>query len=340
MSIEILYKGMRNTLYILSLVMALALAFSCTGTKKEKKTSEPANKECPEFMADSAFRYIEEQCAFGPRLLGTKEADLCAEWIKDQFESKGCVVSEQKTQVTVWDGTSMPCRNIIASTNTQAQYRILLCAHWDTRPWADNDPDEANHKKPVLGANDGASGVAVMIEIARLIQQQPMKDLGIDFVCFDAEDMGTPEWAEAQPSDDQDTWCLGSKVWAEQMRQIGYNPRYGILLDMVGGRGATFAKEQVSVYFANHVVNKVWKLASDLGYGQFFPNTDGGSLVDDHVNINAIAGIPCIDIVPYFNYGPSSFGPTWHTVNDTPENIDKNVLKAVGQTVLQLLYNE
>jgi hypothetical protein len=124
------------------------------------------------------------------------------------------------------------------------------------------------------------------------------------------------------------------------MRQIGYNPHYGILLDMVGGRGATFAKEQVSVYFANHVVNKVWKLATDLGYGQFFPNIDGGSLVDDHVNVNAIAGIPCIDIVPYFNYGPSSFGPTWHTVNDTPENIDRNVLKAVGQTVLQLMYNE
>lgn len=333
---------MKHTLYIILVAVATIMAVACSGSsgKKGKKTETTANKSCPEFIADSAFLYIEEQCAFGPRLLGTKESEMCAEWIKKQFTRFGCAVSEHKTQVTVWDGTSMPCRNIIASTNTQAQYRILLCAHWDTRPWADNDPDEANHRKPVLGANDGASGVAVMIEIARLIQKQPLQNLGIDFVCFDAEDMGTPQWAEEDMADNDDTWCLGSKAWSEEMAKIGYNPRYGILLDMVGGRGATFAREQVSVYYANHVVNKVWALAADLGYGQFFPNREGGVLMDDHVHVNGIAKIPCIDIVPYFTDGPSSFGPTWHTVHDTPENIDKNVLKAVGQTVLQLLYNE
>ena len=331
---------MKYTLYIYILVTCL-LAFSCSGSSgnKAKKAEISSNKPCPEFVADSAFLYIEEQCNFGPRLLGTEEADLCAEWIKSQFERFGCAVSEHKTQVTVWDGTRMPCRNIIASANTQAHHRIMLCAHWDTRPWADNDPNESNHRTPVLGANDGASGVAVMMEIARLIQQHPMPNLGVDFICFDAEDMGTPEWADVQDNE-QDTWCLGSKAWAEEVARTGYNPQYGILLDMVGGRGATFSREQVSVYFANHVVNKVWTLASKLGYGQFFPNRDGGSLVDDHVNVNTIAQIPCIDIVPYFSDGPSSFGPTWHTVNDTPENIDKNVLKAVGQTVLQLLYNE
>lgn len=332
---------MKYTLYILLLVSATIFAVACSGSsgKKENKTEVSGNKACPEFMADSAFRYIEEQCAFGPRLLGTKESDQCAEWIKEHFSIMGCTVSEQKTQVRVWDGSIMPCRNIIASSNTEARQRILLCAHWDTRPWADNDPDEANHRKPVLGANDGASGVAVMIEIARLIQKQPLQNLGIDFVCFDAEDMGTPQWAESDNLDD-DTWCLGSKVWSEQMARIGYKPRYGILLDMVGGRGATFSREQVSVHYANHVVNKVWTLASSLGYGQFFPNREGGVLMDDHVHVNGIANIPCIDIVPYFTDGPSSFGPTWHTVHDTPENIDKNVLKAVGQTVLQLLYNE
>jgi hypothetical protein len=191
----------------------------------------------------------------------------------------------------------------------------------------------------VLGANDGASGVAVMIEIARLLQSQPLQGVGVDFICFDAEDMGTPEWAEPL-TDDQDTWCLGSKVWAELAAANGYRPKYGILLDMVGGRGATFSHEQVSMYFASNIVKKVWNLASDLGYGQFFPYQEGGTLVDDHINVNTIAQIPCIDIVPYFADGPSSFGPTWHTINDTPENIDKNVLEAVGQTVLQLLYNE
>ena len=332
---------MKHTFYILMILATLSAMVACSGSSgnKSQTTQTSANKECPIFVADSAFQYIEDQCAFGPRLLGTNEANLCAEWIKAKFSEMGCAVGEQKSEVTVWDGTRMPCRNIIASTNIEATHRIMLCAHWDTRPWADNDPDEANHKTPVLGANDGASGVAVMIEIARQIQQTPLHGVGVDFICFDAEDMGTPEWAEPLEND-QDTWCLGSKVWAENAASTGYKPHYGILLDMVGGRGATFAREEVSVYFANHLVKKVWNLAASLGYAQFFPHKDGGSLIDDHINVNTIARIPCIDIVPYFSDGPSSFGPTWHTVNDTPENIDKNVLEAVGQTVLQLLYNE
>ena len=331
---------MKHLFYIISFgIISLALV-ACGGSSgKNKQAQTPAHKECPSFQSDSAFRYIEEQCNFGPRLLGTPEADKCAEWIKSQFERMGCAVAEQKAQVSTWDGTKMPCRNIIASYNTSATSRIMLCAHWDTRPWADNDPNPDNHKTPVLGANDGASGVAVMIEIARLLQSQPLQGVGVDFICFDAEDMGTPEWAEPL-TDDQDTWCLGSKVWAEQAAASGYRPKYGILLDMVGGRGATFSHEQVSMYFASNIVKKVWNLASDLGYGQFFPYQEGGTLVDDHINVNTIAQIPCIDIVPYFADGPSSFGPTWHTINDTPENIDKNVLEAVGQTVLQLLYNE
>ncbi len=332
----------KHFLYTILLATMAALCLpSCTSSssKKQGKTVEAANKPCPTFVADSALSYVRKQCDFGPRLVGSEASAKCAQWIKARFESVGCDVAEQSVQVTVWDGTSMPCRNIIASLNPEAGKRILLCAHWDTRPWADNDPDEANHRTPVLGANDGASGVAVMLEIARQIQQQPLQGVGVDFVCFDAEDMGTPEWAEVV-NEDQDTWCLGSKAWAEQAVSNGYKPRYGILLDMVGGRGASFAKEQVSMYFASHVMNKVWSLASDLGYGQFFSSREGSMLVDDHVNVNSVAGIPCIDIVPHFDNGPSSFGPTWHTVNDTPENIDPNVLEAVGQTVLQLLYNE
>lgn len=314
---------------------------SCSGPssgKQDKHMKASSDKSCPEFVADSAFNYIKRQCEFGPRIPGSKESDLCAEWIKSRFESAGCSVSEHKTHVTVWDGTSMPCRNIIASSNTQAPVRILLCAHWDTRPWADNDPDEANHHTPVPGANDGASGVAIMLEIARQIQLQPLKGIGIDFVCFDVEDMGTPEWIEEES--EQETWCLGSKAWSEEMRKTGYNPRFGILLDMVGGRGATFAMEKVSMHFASDVMRKVWNTAEGLGYGQFFQRREGGMLVDDHVNVNTIAHIPCIDIVPHYTDGPSNFGPTWHTVNDTPENIDVNVLKAIGQTVLQVLYNE
>ncbi len=321
------------------LIMTLCLASCGSSSKKQDKPAEHTHQPCPTFVADSAMAYIHRQCDFGPRLLGSEASRLCGDWIRAQFEKAGCTVSEQNVQVVVWDGSSQPCRNIIASTNPQAGKRVLLCAHWDTRPWADNDPDEDNHRTPVLGANDGASGVAVMLEIARQIQNQPMQNLGVDFVCFDAEDMGTPEWAEP-PTDERNTWCLGSEAWALQASSSGYRPRYGILLDMVGGRGASFAKEQVSVHYASHVVSKVWNLAADLGYGQFFSPREGGVLMDDHVNVNRIAGIPCIDIVPYTEHGTSSFGPTWHTIHDTPENIDPAVLEAVGQTVLQLLYNE
>jgi hypothetical protein len=179
----------------------------------------------------------------------------------------------------------------------------------------------------------------MMMEICRLLQQNPIK-VGIDFICFDAEDMGTPQWAETEEST-SDTWCLGSKFWAERAREGGYHARYGVLLDMVGGRGSVFPIEKVSQDYAEPIASLMVRLGNQIGYGHYFPlDKEGGYLMDDHVNVNRIARIPCIDIVPNFTDGPSSFGPTWHTVNDTPENIDVNVLEAVGQTLTQLIYNE
>ncbi len=293
---------------------------------------------CPDFLPDSAMRYIEEQCQFGPRITGSEESRLCGDYILAKFRQFGAQVEEQYGKVTLYDGTNLQARNIIASLNPQCSDRILLCAHWDSRPWADNDAEEKNHKTPVLGANDGASGVAVMLELCRIMQTQP-PSVGIDFVCFDAEDMGTPQWEEDRSESDE-TWCLGSQVWAGKAVEKGYQARYGVLLDMVGGRGSTFAREQISVRFAGPIVDMLWKLAAQIGFSHFFPRTEGGWLMDDHVNVNRIAQIPCIDIVPYFEDGPSSFGPTWHTIYDTPDNIDPNVLEAVGQTLTQLLYNE
>lgn len=237
----------------------------------------------------------------------------------------------------LYDNSRLVAHNIIASYRPEARDRILLCAHWDSRPWADNDEDEANHHTPVMAANDGASGVAVMMEIARLLQQDSIEKFGIDFICFDAEDMGTPDWAETER--EGNTWCLGSELWTRWAIANSYNARYGILFDMVGGYGSTFAMEQVSVAYAKPVVESLWQLAKQLGYSSYFPHKEGGAITDDHINVNSV-GIPCIDIIPYFEDGPSSFGPTWHTVKDTPENIDPNVLKAVGQSVLQLIYND
>jgi hypothetical protein len=176
-----------------------------------------------------------------------------------------------------------------------------------------------------------------MLEICRLIQEKPVK-VGVDMICFDAEDLGTPLWEEDRLGA-SDTWCLGSKLWAERARMDGYKARYGILLDMVGGFGATFSREGISMQLAQPIVNLVWQLAGQLGYRQFFPLNDSGHVTDDHINVND-AGVPCIDIIPYYREGPSSFGPTWHTIKDTPENIDPNVLEAVGQTLTQLIYNE
>ncbi len=316
----------------------LTAAFAACGSGGDKKEDTLPMAECPTFCADSAMKHIEAQCAFGPRVTGTEESKNCAEYIASRFREYGASVEMQPCTVTLWDKSKCDAVNIVASINPENKDRIMFCAHWDSRPWADNDPDEKNHHTPVLGANDGASGVAVMLELCRLLQQQPVRT-GIDFVCFDAEDMGTPQWAETEEST-SDTWCLGSYYWATQAFENGYKARFGILLDMVGGRGCVFPREQASVSYAGPVVEMVWYLAQQLGYGHYFPLTDGASLIDDHINVNCIARVPCLDIVPYFTDGPSSFGPTWHTVQDTPENIDPNVLEAVGQTVLQLIYND
>ena len=320
-------------------LLALIIA-SCTGQtrKSTSRTDTIALAPCPRFSPDSAMLYINEQCAFGPRVTGSDAALRCGDLLAERFRSFGTEVEEQTSTVTIWDGTKLSARNIIARINPSNSNRVLLCSHWDSRPWADNDPDEANHHTPILAANDGASGVAVMLEICRLLQKQPAQ-VGIDMVCFDAEDLGTPQWEEDRLGS-ADTWCLGSRFWAERARSDGYKARYGILLDMVGGYGATFSREGISMRMAQPVVNRVWQLAGQLGYRQFFPLTDNGSITDDHINVNLIAGVPCIDIIPYYHEGPSSFGPTWHTLKDTPDNIDPNVLGAVGQTITQMIYNE
>lgn len=330
---------MKRLIYTLGAGLLIGLA-SCGGhTVRTTRTADTiVLAPCPRFDADSAMNHIQRQCDFGPRTPASKAAERCGEYIKAAFEQYGAKVETQTFEASLYDGTKYAATNIVASLNTQNPDRLLLCAHWDSRPWADNDPLERNWQKPVPAANDGASGVAVLLELCRQLQQKPIP-VGIDFVCFDAEDVGAPQWA--RPEDDEESgWCQGSLYWARKAQADGYRARYGILLDMVGGRGSTFSREMISRRYAEPVVDMVWRLARQLGYGHYFPLRDGGFLTDDHVNVNQTAHVPCIDIVPYFEDGPSSFGPTWHTINDTPENIDPKVLAAVGQTLTQLLYNE
>jgi len=331
--------------YLLALMALSTLTFNSCGEKTASGNDRPDTipmQACPTFNAENAYASIVTQCDFGPRVSGTKASVECGNWIVAQFQALGLEVEEQKTNVTVWDGSSVPCRNIIARMNPENMDRILLCAHWDCRPWADNDPDEKNHKKPILAANDAASGVAMMLEIARAITTDTVKvKTGIDFVCFDAEDLGWPDWAPVPNDVDTElTWCLGSRYWSQQAASNNYHARFGILFDMVGGRGSTFSKEGYSMQYAEPVVEMLWHIAHQIGYGHYFPLREGGAIIDDHVPVNQIAHVPTINIVPYHTNGPSSFGPTWHTVQDTPENIDVNVLEAVGQSVLQLIYND
>ena len=300
----------------------------------------------PQFLADSAYAYCEAQCAFGPRTMNSEAHEKCGEWIAARFRQFGCTVEQQKVDVNGYDGTTLHATNIIARHNPEAQKRILICTHWDSRPWADNDPDSLNWKKPVMAANDGASGVAVMLELARILNtqasipnsQQP--SIGIDFVCFDAEDWGTPQWEEDQTGS-TDTWALGAQYWARNYANDNAQPSYGILLDMVGGEGAQFYHEGNSKQYAPEVLKRVWRAARQAGYGSFFPRKDGGMVTDDHVPVNQFAEIPTIDIIPYYpNCPTSSFGPTWHTINDTMEHIDRSTLQAVGQTLIQVIYTE
>ena len=331
---------MKTNIFFLSLLLLLA---ACNSNKKaadgggEGFAQEPVG---PSSNADSAYVYCKTQCDFGPRTMNSEAHDRCGDWIMAKFRQFGLTVTPQRVTLNGYDGTPLRSTNIIASYRPELAERILLCAHWDTRPWADNDPDSANWRKPVVGANDGASGVAVLLEVARLLGSDTTKlAVGVDFVCFDAEDWGVPRWSDA--TDNGDSWALGAQHWSANPHKQGYKAKFGILLDMVGGQGAQFWREGMSMQYAPDLVKRVWAAAETVGFGSYFINRDGGYVTDDHVPVNEKAKIPTIDIIPFYpDCQASSFGPTWHTVNDTMENIDKATLGAVGQTVVQVLYSE
>jgi hypothetical protein len=217
------------------------------------------------------------------------------------------------------------------------------CAHWDSRPYADHDPDKANTRTPIDGANDGASGVGILLECARLFKAQPLPEkLGIDIVLFDLEDYG-PHTEEAEKYYDGETnyWALGSQYWAKHPHVYGYKAYYGILLDMVGGSEPSFPKEYYSQGYAGWVSNKVWRKAFDLGYRPFFSNEMGTAISDDHIPMNEIAGIPTIDIIDLQpNSSNECFPEVWHTLSDNLENIDKTTLGMVGDVLLHVIYEE
>lgn len=311
-------------------------------TPKKTQDDSPAVVKI-QFNADSAYQFCQQQCDFGPRVMNSEAHERCAQWIAQKFQQYGYEVTLQKADLKGYDGTILKSTNIIATAplkDSEDKTRLLLCAHWDSRPWADNDPDSANWHKPVMAANDGASGVGVMLELARLLQMHDSLNVAVDFVCFDAEDWGAPQWTN---KNDADSWALGAQYWAASFNAQSSTPsyQYAILLDMVGGQGAKFYHEAFSLDHARPIVEKVWQAAAAAGYGSFFPSQTGGYVTDDHVPVNEVAHIPCIDIINHYPDCPqSSFGPTWHTINDDMTHLDKNTLQAVGQTLVQVLFSE
>ncbi len=323
----------------LAAIFSIALLIACNTPSSNINTEHPETEitiQMPEFSADSAFLFTKKQVDFGPRVPGSAAHAECLNFIEQKLKEYAPDVHIQSFETTIWNGKRMTGKNIIASFDPTNARRILLAAHWDSRPTADHDPDPANYKKPVPGANDGASGVGVLLEIARAISQQA-PNVGIDIVFFDLEDWGTPE---NERSEMKDTWCLGAQYWSENSHVANYDAMYGILLDMVGCRNPYFRKDGVSMYYAADIVQKVWEHAHALGYEAFFSTQENNGLIDDHLYINQFAKIPTIDIIQYDPATGTSFFPQWHTVNDDMAHVEKSTLEIVGRTVLRTIYAE
>ena len=333
-----------NFKYIALPLVALAFA-ACnqsgenkTGESNQEESKKTVNVHVPVFQPDSSYRFVAEQVAFGPRVPNTKAHDKCAEYLVAKLKSWGAEVTIQKFDATAYNGTVLKAQNIIASINPEISKRIVLAAHWDTRPFADQD--SVNQKKPIDGANDGGSGVAILMEVLRAIQADSIKPkVGIDVVFFDVEDYGQPEDYHSD-KDSKDTWCLGSQYWSKNPHKPNYTAFYGILLDMAGAKNARFAKDGTSMHFAPAVTNKVWAIGQSIGYGNYFVNEESSEIIDDHLFVNQNAKIPMIDIIEYDPSNGSYFGKYWHTHNDNMSVIDKNTLQAVGRTVLCAIYSE
>jgi len=292
----------------------------------------------PVFSGDSAYSYVKAQTDFGPRVPNTDEHILAGNYLVDKLSEYADTVYIQEFMARAYNATLLNGKNIIGSFNIKKKKRIFLAAHWDSRPYADQDKDELNHHQAIDGANDGASGVGILIEIARLLQEQ-QPEVGIDIVMFDLEDYGVPEF-ETRRSNSQESWALGSQYWAKNPHLFNYNAQYGILLDMVGAKDAQFRMEYFSMQYAPHIVKKVWKIASNAGYGDYFLLEDGSSVLDDHYFINQYANIPTIDIIQHDPNTASGFYKHWHTKNDNLENIDAVTLKAVGQVLIEVIFRE
>ena len=285
----------------------------------------------------------------GPRVPNSAAHMQCAVWLIEQLRACGAEVELQKGQMPDYRGNNQQIYNIIGhfyTPQTVSRPRLLLGAHYDTRPWCDEEENYDDRMYNVPGANDGASGVGVLLEVARQLGQR-MADSAlttpVDIMFFDCEDMGTPRIYTGEER--EDTWCLGSQLWAtnyaknntppfREGKGVGPQYRFGIVLDMVGAPDAFFPKEMYSTTYAGNYQQQIWRSAEQLGYGSLFSNQQSYPITDDHYYINYIAGIPCVDVIHYDIRNATGFAWWWHTRYDNMDNISKSTLQAVGEVVM------
>ena len=332
-----------NPILLFLATVLLTVSLSCENgqsTQEENplpdETPAPSRAyKVPAFIADSAYSFVEKQVNFGPRVPNSDGHSQTKEWLVGKLQSYGLNVIRQDFQAIAYTGAVLNGTNIIAEYNPAARRRILLAAHWDTRHIADSPLSQERQGEPILGADDGGSGVGILLEIARQLQVNPIEagDLGVDLILFDLEDYG-------ESGGKENSYCLGSQHWARNLHHPDYRPQYGILLDMVGTAGARFTKDQVSMAYAGPIMNKVWSLAKAMGFGHLFVDIPSGGLIDDHYYVNTIAGIPMIDIINKPAGSSTGFGAHWHTHDDDMDVIDRSTLRAVGQVLLAVVYRE
>jgi len=320
----------KQVIYSFLFLIMLGFVVSCQSRKPSFNFKEQG-RDVPLFSADSAYQFIEKQLAAGPRVPGSEGHTITKKFIREKLQSYGGQrnVYSQNFDKIVY-GDTLNLTNMIASFGTSHTDRIVLAAHWDTRPEAEKDPD--NPDTPIPGADDGGSGVGVLLELARVLKENPVP-IGVDIILFDGEDFGKPS--------DLEFYFLGSREWGNNPPVPGYNPRFGILLDMVGGRNAVFSKEGYSMQYSPSLVNEIWSIAKEKGYGDLFIEEQGAPISDDHVIVQRLTGIPMINIIHHRvgDNGKVIFPEYWHTQGDNLTIISTQTLQAVGDVLLELIYN-
>ena len=321
-----------------TLIILIGIAFMCLYCNKDKKQPEPEQKKfnfvpkpVPQFNGDRAWGYLVDQVNFGPRNPNSAPHDACLQYLKSRLQECTQNVSLQNFTRVGYNNELLKMTNLIASFEPQIGTRILLVAHWDSRPRADNEKDLKKQGQPILGANDGASGVAVLLELAKIMKDNP-PPIGIDILLVDGEDYGKEH--------DLENYFLGARYFIET-KSSNYMPVYGILLDLVGDKNLSIPKEANSMNYVPALVNHIWNIAKELNITTFKQEA-GGGISDDH-DILSKGGIPCIDIIDQELVGNSSDNPNrnyWHTTRDTPERCSKESLKTVGDVLLTFIFQK